>query len=453
MRYLFAFLCLFASLQANDEVVVRLATTTQLHPLYIAKISSQDTEFDRAYLKKLETILRYDFDNNGSTQLLDQSSEKERWAEQTYNDPESYLSDWRSANVMYVIIPRVEANHLSLRLLSVSNHVIKDLNEIALSGDLKEDRHRVHQAADTIHRELFGADGIASTRILFTRRLPASADGKQISEVWEAGYDGAEPRQITHEKAYCVTPAYVPPAPGMVSRQMIYVTYRWGPPKVMLASLKDGDAQQILNIRGNQLLPAVSRQRNQIAFISDVSGNPDLFIQPFSPEQGAIGKPQQVFSARSATQGSPTFSPEGTRIAFVSDKAGSPQIYMMDIPSAGARLKDLHPTLVSTRARNGTAPSWSPDGTKIAFCSQTQGLRQLWIYDLVTKQEYQITNGPGNKENPSWAPNSLHLVYNTADVGNAELFLIDLHRQKPVKILAGTGEKRFPSWEPRVPKT
>jgi len=49
-----------------------------------------------------------------------------------------------------------------------------------------------------------------------------------------------------------------------------------------------------------------------------ITTNPDLFVQPYDPEQGPVGKPRQIFAARLSTQGTPTFSPNGKRIAFVS---------------------------------------------------------------------------------------------------------------------------------------
>lgn len=449
MRHWFlCLLVLFTVAHADDNVLVRLPTQTELMPLYLSSVIRDDTEFDQEYLAKLDAVLRYDFEHNGVTQVLEKSSDLEALAAKSFSDPRPFFKQWREARAMYVVIPRVQANHMSMRLISLSNEVTKELSDIALSGDLAEDRRRIHQAADSIHFELFGKEGIASTRILFTKRID-SKNGTKESEVWEIDYDGSNARQITNEGAYIVTPTYVPPAPGKAARQFIYVTYRWGQPRIMYASLKDGEGQRLTNLRGNQLLPSVSPQRNKIAFISDITGNPDIFIQGFNPDNGPVGKPQQVYSAKGAVQGSPSFSPNGKQLAFVSDQAGRPQVYIMAIPEPGARLSDLKPLMISTRARNGSAPSWSPDGSKIAFTALSQGTRQIWVYDFNTNQDYQLTSGSGHKENPSWAPDSLHLIFNTADPGKADLYMIDLRQAKPVKITAGSGEKRFPSWEPR----
>ena len=196
-------------------------------------------------------------------------------------------------------------------------------------------------------------------------------------------------------------------------------------------------------------MPAISQQRDKIAFICDITGNPDLFVQPFSLEKGAIGKAQQAFSARLATQGSPAFSPDGTQIAFVSNKDGSPKIYIIPVPAAGANISEIKPTLISKANRENSAPSWSPDGTKLSYCARGKGDRQIWVYDFNTRQETQVTQGEGHKENPTWAPNSLHLAFNSATPKSNDLFIINLNQGDATQITFGPGEKRFPNWEPR----
>ncbi len=173
-------------------------------------------------------------------------------------------------------------------------------------------------------------------------------------------------------------------------------------------------------------MPTLTRQRDKVAFISDVTGNPDLFVQEFNPDAGAMGKPQQIFSSLKATQGSPTFSPDGKQIAFVSNKDGSPKIYVMDVPAPGTPLKDIKAQLATKHSTESSAPTWSPDGTKLAYCAKTGGFRQIWGYDFSTKEERQLTQGVSNKENPTWAPNSLHLIYNSSDADASELYLINL---------------------------
>ncbi len=64
-----------------------------------------------------------------------------------------------------------------------------------------------------------------------------------------------------------------------------------------------------------------------------------------------------------------------------------------------------------------------------------------------TGQEWQLTDGTGNKENPSWAPDSQHLVFNSTDGHSSELYLVNLNQPDVVKITSGPGIKHYPSWE------
>jgi TolB protein len=120
----------------------------------------------------------------------------------------------------------------------------------------------------------------------------------------------------------------------------------------------------------------------------------------------------------------------------------------MDVPHSIQQMRAPKPTLISKRNRENTAPTWSPDGSKIAYSSKTDGTRQIWIYDLHKQEEWQLTDGNGHKENPSWAPDSQHLVFNSVNGHRCELYLVNLHQADVVRISQGPGEKRYPAWDP-----
>ncbi len=446
---LFSFNHLLAG-EGEDPIVVKLATESTLSPLYFLPLQHDQSDFNDSYIKQLERILTFDFNHNGMTFVVKRTSENDQLGQSgSFNKLGSSYS-WKERHIFYVIKGQIQGQSLTLLALDVQNQSLKSTDAFPLTGDLAQDRRQIHRTADVIYKALFGTEGIASTRILYTIKTGNSPDSsKWISEVWEADYDGGNARKLTQERSYCVTPAYIPPKPGYTTGGFLYVSYQLGQPKIFISSLKEGKPSRLTSLRGNQLMPAISQQRDKVAFICDITGNPDLFLQPFSPEKGAIGKPYQIFSARQATQGSPTFSPDGKRIAFVSDKDGSPKIYVLDIPAPGTTLKDIKAILITKANRENTAPAWSPDGSKIAYCARSKGERQIWIYDFNTKQETQITQGAGHKENPSWAPNNLHLVFNSSDPKSSELFIINLNQAEATQITFGSGEKRFPNWEPR----
>lgn len=430
----------------ENTLYVKLETETSLSPLYLVNFYEVNSGFSRQYLSQLQDVLRFDLHHNGSNYVLEPHQDIEKIAGTSF-DHVPAIQALKTHGVHYFVKGKIQDKKISLSVLTLNNASLKKVENITLTGNLNEDRLKIHQAADTIHKTLFGEEGIAATRFLYTVKKQLE-NKKWVSEIWEADYDGANAKPLVQNEEYCVTPTYFPPKPGYTSGGIYYVSYKTGQSKIYISSLKDHKCQRFSLLKGNQLMPAISKQRDQVAFISDYTGNPDLFLQKLTPEGLIVEKPRQIFSAKHATQGSPSFHPSGKKIAFVSNKDGSPRIYMMDIPPLNAKKEDLKVQLITKHNRENTAPAWSPDGKKLAFCAMTEGIRQIWIYDFELHQEKQLTFGGNNKENPTWAPNSLHLIYNTTGNGS-ELYLVNLNQATPVKISKGPGEKRYPSWEPK----
>lgn len=395
LRSVIASLLLLFSLNA-EEIRVELTTQSKLTDLYFAPVED-------SYLKKLTSILAFDLGHSGYYKLAD-------------------------TEIGCVIKMTKGENTINLQ---VGN---KKMDGIAITGDLEHDRRLIHRLSDAILKELLGVKGVADTRILYS----CKPNNEYKAEIWECDWDGGNPKQVTQEHNYSIHPVYIS---GL---NYLYVNYKNGQPKIYVSNLKNTTGKPLLDLKGNQLLPAISKQKDTLAFISDAAGRADLFIHKLDANGMLVGKPQQLYSYPGSTQASPTFSPDGGQIAFVSDKDGTPRIYI--IPSQTSNNKRAKPILISKQNRENTCPNWSPDGKKIAYSAKTNGVRQIWIYDFETEQELQLTTGPGNKENPCWAPDSLHLVFNSTDPGSSELFLVNLNQPEAVRITKGSGIKHYPTW-------
>ncbi|NGX39771.1 MAG: Protein TolB [Chlamydiae bacterium] len=445
-KWIFAFLTIASLLSAEEEIRVELTTRAKLAPLYLCRFHTKETKLPLTYLKNLRKTFEFDLSHSGYSKVLPLNEILEKAASHTDLAVAFNPSRWSKGGVSYVIKGNVEDYTLNLFVFSVKESTLKQFQGIPLSGNLDVDRRQLHKLSDALMKTLFGIEGLATTHILYSVQMKkeSSSASNWRSEIWECDWDGGNPRQVTYEQDYSITPVMIPAHPTYGSDRFLYVNYKNGQPKIYFSSLKNRTGKPLLELRGNQLLPAISKQRDKIAFISDAAGRADLFVQKVEPSGILIGKPEQLFSYPRSTQGSPSFSPDGKKLAFVSDKDGTPRIYL--IASMIQNSKRPKPALITKRNRENTCPTWSPDGTKIAYSAKTKGVRQIWIYDLEAEEELQLTTGPGNKENPCWALNSLHLVFNSTDPDSTELYLVNLNQPDAVRITKGSGKKHYPTW-------
>lgn len=100
--------------------------------------------------------------------------------------------------------------------------------------------------------------------------------------------------------------------------------------------------------------------------------------------------------------------------------------------------------LVSTFAGSHTAASFSPNGERIAFINEADGVPQVWIKNLSGGEPVQVTFGEERAERPRWSPvidNEIVYVRNLQ--GKRGIWRIILDGGEPQKIIEGG---RNPNW-------
>ncbi len=123
------------------------------------------------------------------------------------------------------------------------------------------------------------------------------------------------------------------------------------------------------------------------------------------------GKSKSVLSSRWIDS-----SPRWYRnqIFFVSNRAGSPQIYQS--------YEGAIPRRITFQGHYNTEPSISPDGGKLIFSSLVGGF-QLYVLDLISGKQIQITND-GNNEQPSFCPDGHFVIAMSDRRGKREIYII-----------------------------
>ncbi len=101
----------------------------------------------------------------------------------------------------------------------------------------------------------------------------------------------------------------------------------------------------------------------------------------------------------------PSWSPDGKKIAYLSNKDNNVyHVYVMDADGA-------HVTQLTYRPESTQGTFWSPDGKKIAFSSWRDGNGEIYVMNADGTQQTNVTNNPADDVFPAWSPDSAHLIF------------------------------------------
>jgi TolB protein len=102
----------------------------------------------------------------------------------------------------------------------------------------------------------------------------------------------------------------------------------------------DGTNLARLTIHEHDTAPAVSPDGNQLAFMSNTSGNWEIYSTTTRTQASEDGQEPARLTHHAAQDGVPTWSPDGQWLAFVSDRDGTWAIWVMR-PDGSAQQKLL----------------------------------------------------------------------------------------------------------------
>jgi TolB protein len=273
------------------------------------------------------------------------------------------------------------------------------------SEDVTDDSARqvAHRFADEIIFRLGGGTpGIAETKIYFVK---SGGGGK---EIWAMDYDGANQRPITHLGTSVMSPRISPDN----SRLAFAALGRYGFQLKVYSLLLD--RYVTFPTSGSSASPAWSPNGKEIAYAAAPDGQFNIWI---ADSNGALAR--KVTSYRGGNV-SPVYNPRtGSQIAFISAVTGLPQLYIMNADGSGVqRLTD---------GGYASSPSWSPNGQLIAFAWDRKygpgapGGQDIYTIPTTPGPDgayhwVQDTWSGGRCDFPSWSPDGRHIVYaNSAD--------------------------------------
>jgi len=227
--------------------------------------------------------------------------------------------------------------------------------------------------------------------------------------------------------------------------------------KIVFASDRDGDMEiysldldtdvltQLTSNDKTDKQPVLSADGSKIAFVSDRSGDWAIHTMEQQLVNGVfewvVSSPLALLVGLSA--GNPSWSPDGTQIAYNSG---------LDIFTVASDGLSLPLNRTGTGLDDEIEPAWSPDGTKIAF-SFKPFTEDFEIYimgpDLSPDQPATTALTTLNTDEdraPSWSDDGLKIVFSTNRGGDFDIYTMVSDGTGQTPFMSTAGDETSPAW-------
>lgn len=197
-----------------------------------------------------------------------------------------------------------------------------------------------------------------------------------------------------------------------------------------------------------EVLPSVtpfsirySGEGNLVFLALEENGFSHLFIQSDPPQN----LPLTRITSGEWNDLAPAISPDRKQLAFASDRSGYWDLYVMDLQTGSVNQ-------VTNSNEYDSAPSWSPDGQWLVFETYVNENLEIAVVSVAdrTQEIIHVTSDPASDHSPSWAPDGRNVAFISTRSGNSDVWLanLDLAGTDRYQNLSNTpfASENFPLW-------
>ncbi len=128
-----------------------------------------------------------------------------------------------------------------------------------------------------------------------------------------------------------------------------------------------------------------------------------------------------------------------SRISYVTKASGRYFLWIADSDGENpkAALNSPEPII---------SPSWSPNGTQLAYVSFESRKPVVYVHELATGQRRAVANFKGSNSSPTWSADGQALVATLSQEGGSQLFRIDLQTGAARRLTQSSGISTEPTF-------
>ncbi|MBN2549859.1 MAG: PD40 domain-containing protein [Anaerolineales bacterium] len=117
----------------------------------------------------------------------------------------------------------------------------------------------------------------------------------------------------------------------------------------------------------------------------------------------------------------PSFAPDGRSITYVSNRHGQFAVYILDLVSlVESQITDME------ELSSATAPEFSPDGSWIVFAMKVWDDSSIWLVAPDGSDLHALTDKEHNEIDPTWSPDGHQIAFAAVRNSYVELFVMNV---------------------------
>ncbi len=149
----------------------------------------------------------------------------------------------------------------------------------------------------------------------------------------------------------------------------------------------------------------------RIAYVVKSTGRFELKIADAdgSNDQAALASREPIIS--------PTWSPDGSKLAYVSFEAKKPVVYVHDLASGRRHV-------AANFKGSNSAPAWSPSGKQLAVVLTKDGSSQLYVVNVDGSGVTRIATSSGIDTEPRWSADGQYLYFTSDRGGSPQIYRV-----------------------------
>jgi TolB protein len=218
------------------------------------------------------------------------------------------------------------------------------------------------------------------------------------SDIYALTVGRSDPIQLTHHAADDRAPAWSPDG-----QQLAFASHRDGNWEIYILDLPTGFLRRLTDNADFDGHPSWSPDGQWLVYESYRQQNMDLFILDVAGDNPPIRVTEDP-----ALDFAPSWSPDGRHIAYTSWRSGNKDIFIMSLDTASDEAA-LNVTISPDRHEDRAG--FAADGRFLAYYSDGDGLDLIYALPLENYRPAGAAFSLGRGHHPSWSPDGTSLAY------------------------------------------